>query len=277
MVALHSSRSTLTPFDAGKLLGLAVKLLDSPANGTLLLCVDGGSLIEVIGDNVVRAVGRDRKPEQFHAVARRKRLQMNGYAVLLLGAGPGESLDAPVGIGPIGVVNQSVFLDWAVVNLAELLDLAHHRAGCIPAVHQHRLERKLFLVTEIAEHLLKVIDLAFAINVRVVDPVVDDPKLVGVRIDVNAAHNADAANYALRVTAPLPAHPADDCRMVFVQDRVVEDDVSIGRGVNLPSHRLPEKPGRDLFTGEVAPDHVVAPTPGVIGKVGERVVNLSAD
>lgn len=63
MVSLNPSTAALTSFDSGYLLGLSVKLLDLPTDGTHLLCVVGGVSVELIGDDVVRAAGRNRKPE----------------------------------------------------------------------------------------------------------------------------------------------------------------------------------------------------------------------
>lgn len=69
MIAMHSLDATLIRFKPSYLLGLTVKLLNLPTDGTLLTGCIGRMLRMVIGAKILRALGRQRNPEQFHLMA----------------------------------------------------------------------------------------------------------------------------------------------------------------------------------------------------------------
>ena len=63
VVALDTSFSTLAFFEPRDLLEFSVKLLDLPSEAALLSCSLRGVLSDIVGDDVIRSVGRDRHSE----------------------------------------------------------------------------------------------------------------------------------------------------------------------------------------------------------------------
>src|SRR5258708_18852504 len=70
MITDNARETTLTTFQTGQLFGLAVKLLNLPAQAAHLLCSLGVILSQVVSHNIIRAqrapVGRQHKPEKLH-------------------------------------------------------------------------------------------------------------------------------------------------------------------------------------------------------------------
>jgi hypothetical protein len=86
------------------------------------------------------------------------------------------------------------------------------------------LEGQLLLIDHISKHLLHVIEFAFAVAVRVVNPVINQPKLVHLGIDIHAAHHADAFDHGLGVAAVLRANQLHGKRVILVQYGIIKDD-----------------------------------------------------
>src|SRR5262245_42737689 len=68
MIALDTCLATLAAFQPGHLFAFPTHLLNFPAEATRLLCGRSGLLSQVVGHDVVRAVGRHHNPEQLHFV-----------------------------------------------------------------------------------------------------------------------------------------------------------------------------------------------------------------
>ena len=75
------------------------------------------------------------------------------------------------------------------------------------------------------EHLPDVIYLCKAISVRVENPVVDHPEVLGCGIDVYTRDYADAPDYALLVAAVLVARRLDLGPKALIQHGIVEDQI----------------------------------------------------
>ena len=265
----------LTPLDARHLLRLTVKLLDLPANGTRRSCVARRRLSQLVGYDVVRALGGERQPEQLHPVPLRELAQVHGLAPDLLPVAPRQGVYALV--GPPRFAYLPVRLDRAVVELAGALDLLHQGHRGVPGVHQDRPERQGLLMHHVLEHLSDVIELRLPVLIGGVDPVVDDPEPVGLGVDVDAVDHADAADDALGVPAPLPPRRLDLARVVLVEHGVIEEEVPLLGGHELAGDLLPDQARGDLLALEVAVYGVVAPALGVVGEVGDGVVDRAGE
>src|SRR3954451_7805150 len=166
-------------------------------------------------------------------------------------------------------------LERAIVTLLQRLKEKHQVFGGIPGVHQHRCKRQLLLVDTIGEHLAYVIELAFAVTVRVIEAVVNYPKLVAFWVDVDARHHADALDDRFSVAAILRPHQFDGKRVVLVQHRGIKDHIAAGRHDDLRGDIFPDQTRRQLLAAQVAVDRIVTELLAVVRKVCQRVVDLA--
>ena len=87
MIAHDTGLAALTAFQPSQLLGFAVKLLDFPPEAA-----------HILDDLHVRALGRQHYSEDFHPVLGWKALDFDDLAALLLGGGPGQAVQAAIGL-----------------------------------------------------------------------------------------------------------------------------------------------------------------------------------
>src|SRR4030066_2322141 len=80
VVSDNSGFTTLATFGAGQLFGFAVKLLDLPAKAAHILYDLHVVLRHVVGDDIVRALGRQHHSENFHLVLSRKPFDFDDLA-----------------------------------------------------------------------------------------------------------------------------------------------------------------------------------------------------
>jgi hypothetical protein len=104
--------------------------------------------------------------------------------LLLLKCIPLELINAVVFFDSTCIVSQSVYLEWTVVDFAQMVGVFHHLLSRIPTIHQHRLNGQLLGFNPVVEHLNDMIELGFAISCWVVKAIVDYPKLPCLSIDV---------------------------------------------------------------------------------------------
>ena len=81
VIALDARRTALAAFQPGHLFAFAVPLLNLPTEAARLLCGLGGILSQVIGHDVVRAVGRHRHPEELHLMGVREPFDLDPLPV----------------------------------------------------------------------------------------------------------------------------------------------------------------------------------------------------
>jgi hypothetical protein len=235
VVALDARLAVLVLLDAGSLLEFAVKLLDLPAHAAHLLYGMVRILSQVVGDDPIRAVGGNRDPEQLHFVVFRKTLDLDELAMCPFVIGPRQLIDAAIGCFAAGIVDLTVVLERAVVNLAEEVDEQHQILGRVPGIHEDRMKRQLLVLHDLREHVLHVVELALAVPVGIANAVIDHPVLARLGIDVHAVDQADALDQTVGVAGKLQPHQFDLVREVLVQHGVVENDEAMDRGLNLPA------------------------------------------
>ena len=68
MLSYRPLLPTLATFKTGPLFDLPMKLLKLPTGETVLLSFTRRTLSQVVGHNILRALGTKRKPEQLHTV-----------------------------------------------------------------------------------------------------------------------------------------------------------------------------------------------------------------
>src|ERR1043165_2117865 len=274
VVALDTGFATLAILKPRQLLGFSVKLLNLPAQRTRFLSTLRRILRQVISHDPFRAVGGHLNSEQFHFEISWEPSDLDQSACRQLRLAPTQLLNASVWLCSPTVVYQSVGFERAVENLTHSGDLHHHLFSSVPGVHQHRLQRELSVLSH-REHLLYMIQLALAVAVRVEDTVVNHPKLLRLRIDIHACNQSYASDHAVLVAAPLTAYHLNVGSEAMVQHRIIEDPVGVGVKCQLRLHLLPQQPGGEFFTTQVAVDGIMAKALQMVSHVRKRIVNLT--
>ena len=86
----------------------------------------------------------------------------------------------------------------------------------IPTVHQDPGKREALLIDQPREHVLEMIQFGFAIALRVINPIVNQPEPILLRIDIDTCNHPEAFDDALGVAAILTTHSRDLARMSLV-------------------------------------------------------------
>src|SRR5437763_10795747 len=133
------------------------------------------------------------------------------------------------------------------------------------------------MLDEVFQHLLQVIEFGFAIALRVVNAIINHPKLVGLRIDINASDHTDAFDDVVSVATILPPHEFDLERVVLIQDRVIKEDKALWGDDQLRAHLLPQQPRLNAVISQVAVDGIVRERLRVLGKVRQGVIDLTTE
>ncbi len=131
------------------------------------------------------------------------------------------------------VIHTPVAFEWTVVHLVQALNQEQQGPLGIPGIHQHGVEQKLFALHDVQQHVAHMVQFAFAIALRIIDAVVNDPELVKDRINVHAAHRPNAFDHAMRVTALVLSHQFKLRRGVLVQHRIIKHQIRVGRHLKL--------------------------------------------
>ncbi len=147
-------------------------------------------------------------------------------------------------------------------------------SGIEAYVHQHRLEGPLFVFDRVQQHL---VELGLAIGLGGVDPVVDDPEAVELRVEVDTGDDPDGLDDALGGAAPWAAGRLDLAAVVLVEDRLIEEHAALRGGHDGVFDVVPDERGRDFLPAQLASYGVVAPPLGMVGEVGQRVVDLAGE
>jgi hypothetical protein len=116
-----------------------------------------------------------------------------------------------------------------------------------------------------------------AIAVRIKDAVVNDPELFGLRIDINAGHDADALDNGVSIAAVLATHQFDGKRIVFIRHRVIKEQVTFRRGHDSIFDLFPQQARRQFVATQVSVQMVMAVVLAMVSKVGERVIDLTTE
>lgn len=111
--------------------------------------------------------------------------------------------------------------------------------------------------------------------VRVIAPIVRQPELVGVRLDINTGDDAKTFARSFGVTAPLAAHQLDGKGVVFIQHRIIKDQIGLRGRHDLRPHLVPDQAGREPFRPQVPIDFIVTERLTMIGQVRHRVIDLT--
>lgn len=276
MIANNASAATLATGQTSQLFAFAVKLFNLGTPAPHFLCGRGPILSDLIGNEVFRVPGRERKAEKFHLMTGRKTAQMHQAARSQFSLRPQQPIYSVIGFG-LGInADQAIVFDGAIVNLAQLFDVQNHVFGRIPAIHQHHSAGQLFELHRVGQHLPQMVEFALVVNFRGKDPVIDDPELVGIGIDIHASHHPNAIDDPFGIAAPLLAAQLDFRGEVFVEHHIIKDEEPIGTGDQSRPNLFPNQARLNMFTHQVAIDRIVAELLGMFRKMGQGVIDLTA-
>ena len=107
----------------------------------------------------------------------------------------------------------------------------------------------------------------FTITILVVNAVINDPIALRLWVDIDARHKTDAVNDALFRTAPLSANSFNLFGVLFRDNRIIKQKVSVFIKLNIVSHRCPEIPGRDAVRIQQTIELIMTPLLCMIRKV----------
>lgn len=127
----------------------------------------------------------------------------------------------------------------------------------------------------IQEHLLHMIQFRFAVSRRIIDPIINDPKLIQFRIDIHTSHDPDAFDNAMRISTVLPPHQLNVVREVLVRHRIIKDQKPFWRLNNLVLNTLPSQLGTQFISIQIAVEGIMTKPLAVLGKIRQGVVDLT--
>ena len=93
--------------------------------------------------------------------------------------------------------------------------MPHEPPHSIPAIPQNNLEGEFFSVERVVEHVADMLQCGLAVAVLVKDAVGTEPKLAGLRVDINASDKAAAFNDGFSIATVLAAHQFDGAGVIF--------------------------------------------------------------
>lgn len=120
-----------------------------------------------------------------------------------------------------------------------------------------------------------MVKFTLAVESRVIDAVVNQPKIVKLGIDVNASHHTDSFDDAMSIAAVLPPDQLNGKGLVLIEYRVIKNYIPVLYWNNLFSNVFPYQSRGDSFSSQVPIDLVVRKLLAVVSKVGEGVVDLA--
>lgn len=247
VVALDAGLAALAALQPGHLFAFTVQLLNFPAEATRLLCRLSGGLSGIVGYDPVRAVGGHLDPEQAHLVVFKETLDLDGLAVRQLGRTPDQRVHPLIRPVAAGIIHLAVVFERTVIDLLQGFDEQHQLLGGIPGVHQHGAKRQPLVMAHVRQHVMDVIELGFAVPIGIIEAVIDEPELIGRRIDVDAGHDADTLDHGFGIATPLPADQLNPMGVLLVQDRVVEEEVARRGRHKVPAHVVPNQSRSNSF------------------------------
>jgi len=131
------------------------------------------------------------------------------------------------------------------------------------------------LVNTVQQHILNMLQLRFSITIWVIDTVINDPELIGLRIDIHTSHNTNAFDDPVRIPAILAPHQFDFVGIILVNHGVIKNQKSIWCLDNLLVDILPDCSGANFITCKIPIRHIVTKLVGVFRIVCERVIGLA--
>jgi hypothetical protein len=189
MISNDPGFSALATFNSGQLLGFAVELLDFPAKAAHILYDLHVVLGYLVRDDVICALSRQHNPEKFHLISAREAFDLDDFAMFLFGFRPVKTVHASVRSCATRIIDLAIILERTVVNLVQPVNCEHHFFRGVPTIYQNCPKRQLFLVDTVEQHIAHVIQFGFAIAIRIINTVIDDPELVDLRIDIHTGYN----------------------------------------------------------------------------------------
>lgn len=110
---------------------------------------------------------------------------------------------------------------------------------------------------------------ALAISIWIVNAVINDPELVGFRIDIHANDNIDAHDDAMLIVAVLPPYQFDVPRKALIQHGIIKDH----KTDDLSLHILPHQPQAQFAARHIPVRHIMAELFCVVDIVDQCVID----
>lgn len=253
-----------------------MKLLNGPTNTAFFFGGTRIQLIEIIGDDIIRPVGRHQYAEQFEASVGWHLVDFDEFTLLNFLSRPTQVRDRLVRLCATRIIHFPIALNGAVEGFLLRHQPFKEVGDGIPAIHQHGLIANL-TGSQLVEHLQNVVNLALAILIGVKDAVVNEPELVGGRIEIHAVDYANALDDTVGVARVLAANQLNFMAVFFIEDGIIKQHVPIGTELDLVTDLLPYLAGRKAAGLEEVLHIVVSKALEMLGQISARVIDLAAE
>jgi hypothetical protein len=180
-------------------------------------------------------------------------------------------------LGTPSLSSTAILFERAIVDFAASLDVQHQFSGGVAGVHQDGAEGQLFVFDGMVEDLSHVVEFGFAIHVGSKQTIVDEPKLVGLGVNINRGDNPDAFDHRTGIARILPPQKFNGKRVVFVGHRVIKEQLADGRGDKRIFDLLPNQAWFEFVIAQKAIQLVVTKLLMVVGKISQRIIDLTAE
>jgi len=276
MISYNMCFPALTTFYSGKLFCLTMKLLNFPAYAAHLpysICV---VLSHVVRNNIVRAPGRQHNPEQSHFVISRKILYFYNPAMPEFFIVPFRGIRTSVRSDIARIISITVISERTIIQFPRFPDEQHLFLCRIPCIRRHGTKILFSVIYAVCQHIPYMLRLCLTVSVRVGDTEVGYPKLILIGIHIYTSYNSDSSDNAVCITTVLSPNSSDFTREIFIRNRIIEDDISVGSLYHLLSDILPHRMGLDFITGQITIDRIMSEPFAVVGKVCQSMIYLTA-
>ena len=275
MISNDAGFSALATFNSGQLLGFTVELLDFPAKAAHILYDLHVVLRHLVCDDVIRALGRQHNPEKFHLISAREAFDLDDFAMFLFGFRPLKTVHTLVRSCATRIIDLAIILERTVVNLVQPVNCEHHFFRGVPAIHQNCPKRQLFLVDTVEQHVVHMIQLGFAIAVRIINAVINDPELVDLRIDIHTGYDTYTLDNSMGIATVLMPNQFNIFRKILVNHGIIKNNETIGCGHHLTLDVLPHDMWPDFISSQISVRRIMAELLGMVCKVRQRIIDLA--
>ena len=125
------------------------------------------------------------------------------------------------------------------------------------------------------QHVSHMVEFSLTIPVRVEDPIVNHPKLIGNRIKVNAVNHSYTFDDPMLITRILPSYSLDLNRMRLFQHDIVKNNIAFWPTLEEWANILLKHSWREFLFFEEARNIIVREMGKVIRQTGAGIVNLT--
>jgi hypothetical protein len=109
------------------------------------------------------------------------------------------------------------------------------------------MKRQSLLGPDVPQPILDMLQFRFAVAVRMIDPIINDPKAVNLRIHLHTRDHADAFDHSFGIPDILTANQLNLGRISLIHDGIIVHDVPVRTEHNIWPHIVPDQTRRNAI------------------------------